>query len=258
MAVGMAVNMDDDDNLLERIMQQTLEENNERMIDNIFGRNNIDNIDNVDNGIRKKNLHQYCHFDYGKKITECIVCMERRISHKCFQCEYWVCTACFVKINTNPKSSRCPSCRYEYNMDMLERKMEQNIDLISNKYDFDANIMHNSKFEEKELTNKSRIYFRSEYNYRDNRLEIAVNIDKPDGTKVDMLKINLNIRNYNADVQNKLVTKMYNIYNSIGNDVDDVDGNIKTREWNSTSSRIIKMLRHKINNDDLLQYLDGF
>ena len=243
-------NMDDGNDILEQIMQQTLEENNARMIDNLFGRNNIDNNDN---DIRKENLHQYCHFDYGKKMTECVVCMEKRLSHKCFQCEYWVCTSCFVNINSNPKSSRCPSCRFEYNMDILEGKMEENIDRIGNKYNFDANIMHNSKFEDKELPNKTRLYFRSEYNYRDNRLEIAVNIDKPDGVKVDMLKINLNIRNYNTEVQNKLVMRMYNIYSSIG-----IDDDIKTREWNSTASKIINKLRQKINNDNLSQYLDGF
>ena len=95
------------------------------------------------------------------------------------------------------------------------------------------------------------LYFASEYNYRDNRLEIRAIMDKTDTRPVDLLKINLNITIYTAKTQKQVVEKMQNIWNSASSD----GISTKTREWNSTANKILCKLRSKISDSELAEYL---
>ena len=175
--------MDDQDDL-EIIMQQTLEANNGRIIDNMFDAN----ISDEDH----KKVESYCHYDYSKKKRECIVCLESKLAHKCFQCQYWVCTSCFISINKNPQSSKCPSCRFEYSIPLLVEKTSKNIASLKKKYGEDAlsnKIMPFSSFEEKQTPkDRNKVFkFASQYNYCDNRLEVDAECN--DLNKMNFLKI---------------------------------------------------------------------
>jgi hypothetical protein len=239
--------MDEQDNQddLEIIMQQTLEANNGRIIDIMFNANICDED--------RKKIESYCHYDYNKKKMECIVCLEAKLAHKCFQCQYWLCTSCFVSINSNPQSSKCPSCRFEYSIPVLVKKTVMNIDSIKKKFGEDAlsnKIMPFSVFEEKQTPeDMSKIFkFNSQYNYRDNRLEVNAECNN-ELHKFDLLKINVNIEKYPVPTQVNLIERMHDAWcTTISN------GNSKA--WNTAANKVSNKLRLKLSHVELDEFLD--
>lgn len=230
----------DDTLLLDMVMQQALETNNERIIEEMF--------EDTASFATIETVEKYCHYDYSKKSTECVICMEVRLSHKCFQCEYWVCTTCFININRNRMSSKCPSCRYEYDDTIIETKTRESIQKLGNKYkDLEDTILPNSTFDKKKLEGRE-IHFTSQYNFRDNRLEIASIQENTDATSaIKSLQINLNINNYKVPVQQKLVDKMHHIWNKKCD---------TTKSWNLLARQVINKLKNKASQDEITTLLD--
>ena len=236
--------MDDQDDL-QVAMQQTLDDNNRRVIDIMFASNiNAEDLEK---------LKSYCHYDYTKKRTDCAVCLESKLSHKCFQCTCWVCSECFININRNCQSSKCPSCRFEYSIPLLVAKTTSNIDALKKKYGTDAlvaKIMPTSVYEEKKTPqpNNKIMKFTSEYNYRDNRLEVRADCND-NRTPHDYLKINMNIKEYPVPTQVNLLEKMHDVWcNTVTSGT--------SKAWNSAANKVCNKLRLKLSHTDLDQFLD--
>ena len=231
----------DDTLMLDIVMQQALENNNERIIDQMF--------EDTASFATIETVEKYCHYDYTKKSTECVICMEKRLSHKCLQCEYSVCTICFININRNRMSSKCPSCRFQYDDAILASKTTENMQKLCEKYsDLPNIILPNSTFDRKKLEDCD-ICFTSQYNFRDNRLEISSVRENADATStIKSLQLNLNIINYNVPIQQKIINKMHNIWDKKED---------TTKSWNSLARVIINKLRNKAPQEEISTLLDN-
>ena len=224
----------DQDDLEAMIMNQALDANNQRIIDIMFGSRVSDE------DIKK--IQTFCHYNYSKKSAECGVCMENKLSHKCFQCTFWMCTTCFIKVNMNPESSDCPNCRFKYTIQALVDKTAENIAALKKKYgasELSNKVMESAVFQE-EKTPEPRLRtntFSAEYNYRCDRLEVRAESDS--SQPVDFLKIKMDIQKYPVATQVNLLEFMNDIWHATirrGN----------SRHWNSAANKINNMLRSKL------------
>ena len=210
-----------DDNELERILNLTLQNRQEEIINRQFG--------NVDITADELNaLYLYCHFDFKKHNKECCVCLEKKLSHKCSKCTAFLCELCLININKNKESNNCPNCRYKFSIDEYINKTEENMHILLNKYGENSigEIIMKKPLKKKYNDDKNTT-LKGDYNYRENKLEISCSDQN--------LKIKLDIKKYKVSDQNKVFSKMDNICS-------DMISSKNHKLWNTNCNKISQII----------------
>jgi hypothetical protein len=217
---------------LQQMLNDTFQLQQDEIIRRQFGNEDISK-ENLDI------LNLYCHFDYKKENKECCVCLDKKLSHKCHQCNAVLCKKCLIQINKNEESNQCPICRYKFSMDEYIEFTNININLILDKY---GNNSIGDKISDKPIeinyNDKNETQLNGDYNYRDNKLQISSSNKE--------LKIQLDFRKFNLKEQSLVIKKMDNICKDMIS-----SGNEKL--WNSQCNKIGKMINQNKDLNDILK-----
>jgi hypothetical protein len=261
------------------IMHLAFDEHNHHIIDNLFTKNITIHELNI--------ILQYCHFNFHKKLAHCHICSDKKIVHKCLECAWWMCTECFIKLNINNKSNKCPQCRLQYKYTLLSSNTKQHIahitkkytehwqnKIISNviRYDINKNTINRNYIgadaypSSPSLLNISNTQFllTGEYCFRDDNLFIQLdNITAANSTYPDLVGsdkcehepppnsiVKLNINKYSARIQRELLCKLEYICHRM------LFYNI-INLWNLCTNKINQQINNESNGNDLLKFLSS-